>query len=103
MQLLNGHFNFFRFEMQTGVFESPAGTIAFAANGWRGAFYPRGMKPPEFLNYYSTKFKTVEIDSTYYGTPSAETVTGWYEKTTPDFIFAAKVPQVMTHDKVQYW
>ena len=58
------------------------------------------MKPPEFLNYYSTKFKTVEIDSTYYGTPSAATVTGWYEKTTPDFIFAAKVPQVVTHDKV---
>jgi hypothetical protein len=24
MQRLNGHFNFFRFEMQTGVFESPA-------------------------------------------------------------------------------
>jgi uncharacterized protein YecE (DUF72 family) len=76
------------------------GTSAFTANGWAGAFYPRGMKPPDFLNYYSTKFKTVEIDSTYYGTPSAATVTGWYEKTTPDFVFAAKVPQVVTHEKV---
>jgi uncharacterized protein YecE (DUF72 family) len=76
------------------------GTSAFTANGWAGAFYPPGMKPPEFLNYYSTKFRTVEIDSTYYGTPSVSTVTSWYEKTPPDFIFAAKVPQVVTHDKV---
>ena len=70
------------------------GTSAFTANGWTGAFYPRGMKPPDFLNYYSTKFKTVEIDSTSYGTPSASTVTNWYERTPPDFIFAAKVPQL---------
>jgi hypothetical protein len=76
------------------------GTSAFTANGWAGAFYPPGMKQSDFLTHYATQFKTVEIDSTYYGTPSAATVTGWYEKTTPDFIFAAKVPQVVTHDKV---
>lgn len=76
------------------------GTSAFTANGWPGAFYPPGTKPPDFLSYYATQFKTVEIDSTYYGTPSAATVTGWYEKTLPDFIFAAKVPQVVTHEKV---
>ena len=40
------------------------GTSAFTANGWAGAFYPRGMKPPEFLNYYSTKFKTDILRST---------------------------------------
>jgi uncharacterized protein YecE (DUF72 family) len=76
------------------------GTSAFTANGWPGAFYPAGMKPPDFLSYYATQFKTVEIDSTYYRTPSASTVTNWYERTPPDFIFAAKVPQVVTHEKV---
>lgn len=40
------------------------------------------------------------MDSTFYRTPSAATVKGWYEKTPPDFIFAAKVPQVITHEKV---
>ena len=50
--------------------------------------------------YYAKQFRTVEIDSTYYGTPSASTVTSWYEKTPPDFVFAAKVPQVVTHEKV---
>jgi uncharacterized protein YecE (DUF72 family) len=76
------------------------GTSAFTANGWAGAFYPPGMKPHGFLSYYATQFKTVEIDSTYYGTPSASTVTNWYERTPPDFIFAAKVPQIVTHEKV---
>ena len=46
------------------------------------------------------QFKTVEIDSTYYGTPGAAAVTNWYERTPPDFIFAAKVPQIVTHEKV---
>ncbi len=76
------------------------GTSAFTANGWPGAFYPPGMKPRDFLSYYARQFQTVEIDSTYYATPSASTVINWYERTPPDFIFAAKVPQVVTHEKV---
>jgi uncharacterized protein YecE (DUF72 family) len=76
------------------------GTSAFTANGWPGSFYPVGMKPASYLAYYATKFQTVEIDSTYYRTPSASTVTGWYEKTPPDFVFAAKVPQIITHEKI---
>jgi len=76
------------------------GTSAFTANGWSGSFYPVAMKPREYLSFYATRFRTVEIDSTYYGTPSAATVDGWYRKTPPDFIFAAKVPQIITHEKV---
>jgi len=76
------------------------GTSSFTASGWEGNFYPTGLKAREFLSYYATKFSTVEIDSTFYGTPSAATVTGWYEKTPADFLFAAKVPQIITHEKV---
>jgi hypothetical protein len=49
------------------------GTSAFTANGWQGSFYPAGMKPADYLKFYSTKFQTVEVDSTFYGTPSAAT------------------------------
>jgi len=76
------------------------GTSSFTASGWEGNFYPAGVKPRDFLSYYATQFSTVEVDSTFYGTPSASTVTGWYEKTPPDFLFAAKVPQIITHEKV---
>jgi Protein of unknown function DUF72 len=33
-------------------------------------------------------------------TPSAETVSKWHLKTPADFIFAAKVPQIVTHEKM---
>jgi uncharacterized protein YecE (DUF72 family) len=75
------------------------GTSAFTASGWEGAFYPAGMKPAEYLSYYATKFDTVEVDSTFYRTPAISTVKGWYAKTPPGFLFAAKVPQLITHEK----
>jgi uncharacterized protein YecE (DUF72 family) len=76
------------------------GTSSFTATGWQGSFYPQGMRSRDFLSYYASKFQTVEIDSTFYGTPTASTVASWNEKTPRDFIFAAKVPQVITHEKV---
>lgn len=76
------------------------GTSAFTADGWEGTFYPAGMRPAEYLTHYATRFRTVEVDSTFYGTPPATRVRSWYERTPADFVFAAKVPQVITHEKV---
>ncbi len=76
------------------------GTSAFTADGWEGSFYPNGLAPREQLSYYATQFDTVELDNTFYRTPALSTVQGWYAKTPPGFIFAAKVPQVITHEKV---
>jgi uncharacterized protein YecE (DUF72 family) len=76
------------------------GTSAFTAAGWEGSFYPEGMKPADYLSFYATKFDTVEVDSTFYRTPSVATVNGWERKTPPGFILSAKIPQVITHEKV---
>jgi uncharacterized protein YecE (DUF72 family) len=76
------------------------GTSAFTAEGWVGSFYPEGMQPRDFLSYYATKFHTVELDNTFYRTPAISTVEGWNLKTPPGFVFAAKIPQVITHEKV---
>jgi uncharacterized protein YecE (DUF72 family) len=76
------------------------GTSAFTAAGWETAFYPVGMKPADYLAYYATKFDTVEVDSTFYRTPSVATVNGWERKTPQEFCLAAKVPQLITHEKV---
>jgi uncharacterized protein YecE (DUF72 family) len=76
------------------------GTSAFTAAGWETAFYPAGMKPADYLSYYATKFNTVEVDSTFYRTPSAATVNGWERKTPTGFILAAKIPQLITHENV---
>jgi uncharacterized protein YecE (DUF72 family) len=74
------------------------GTSAFTASGWQGSFYPPSIKPRDFLSYYATQFATVEVDSTFYGCPSAATVNNWAARTPEDFIFSVKVPQVITHE-----
>jgi uncharacterized protein YecE (DUF72 family) len=76
------------------------GTSAFTAEGWAGSFYPAGLKPADYLTHYATQFDTVELDSTFYRTPPPAMVRGWYGKTPPGFVFAAKVPQVITHEKM---
>jgi uncharacterized protein YecE (DUF72 family) len=76
------------------------GTSAFTAAGWEGTFYPEGTKSADFLRYYAQHFNSVEVDSTFYRIPSASTVQGCASKTPEGFIFAAKIPQVITHEKV---
>jgi uncharacterized protein YecE (DUF72 family) len=76
------------------------GTSAFTAAGWPGTFYPRGLPEREYLTFYATKFDAVEVDSTFYRTPALTTVKGWYSKTPKGFLFAAKIPQRITHDKM---
>jgi len=75
------------------------GTSAFTANGWEGSFNPPGMKSRDFLSYYATQFAMVEVDSTFYGCPSARTVNNWAARTPEDFFFSVKIPQVITHEK----
>jgi uncharacterized protein YecE (DUF72 family) len=76
------------------------GTSAFTANGWAGSFYPEGLPEREYLTYYASKFDTAEVDATFYRTPALTTIQGWYSKTPPGFIFAAKVPQKITREKM---
>jgi len=54
---------------------------------------------PQLLSFYTTKFQTVEIDSTFYASPAASTVTGWKNKTPENFIITAKVLHEITHEK----
>ncbi len=75
------------------------GTCAFTATGWRGSFYPRSLRSADFLRFYAQQFDTVELDVTFYQIPSPTTVRGWYRKTPPGFVLAAKVPQAITHEK----
>src|SRR6201984_719149 len=76
------------------------GTSSFTAAGWNGSFYPRGMKSADYLRYYSTRFDTVEVDSTFYRCPTIEAVNNWALKTPPGFIFSLKIPQTITHQKI---
>jgi uncharacterized protein YecE (DUF72 family) len=76
------------------------GTSSWTGEGWVGSFYPANAKPQDFLPFYATKFDTVEIDSTFYRMPTAKTVEQWRERAPKGFTFTAKVPSVVTHEKM---
>lgn len=76
------------------------GSSSWSAPSWEGAFYPAGMESSATLGFYARQFDTVEIDATFYRTPTAKMVEAWRDRTPPGFLFAAKVPQVITHEKI---
>ena len=74
------------------------GSCSFTASGWERSFYPPGTRSSGYLGFYSRQYRTVEVDATFYGVPAEKTVQSWFEQTPDDFVFACKVPQVITHE-----
>lgn len=73
------------------------GTSSFSDPAWVGPFYPPGTAKARFLEHYAKRLGTVEIDATYYATPSPATVDGWRRRTPEGFLLAAKVPREIVH------
>ena len=73
------------------------GTSGFSYKEWKPLFYPADVSDKHFLPYYATKLNSVEIDYTFYRMPSAKTIEGWKNATPPEFRFALKASQQITH------
>ncbi len=78
------------------------GCCGFSFNEWVGTFYPKDMQSIDFLEFYSRYFDCVELDSTLYSSPKFETVKRWHDVTPNDFLFFAKMPLNITHDKMLF-
>jgi uncharacterized protein YecE (DUF72 family) len=76
------------------------GTSSWTAKGWEEVFYPPAIRDADRIAHYASHFPTVEVDATFYRIPSAAMVRNWAAKTPDGFVFAAKVPQTITHEKV---
>jgi uncharacterized protein YecE (DUF72 family) len=73
------------------------GTSGWSYKEWIGPLYTKMDK--SMLRAYSNVFRTVEIDSTFYRYPTKGTVMGWARYSPEGFIFAAKLPGLITHEK----
>jgi uncharacterized protein YecE (DUF72 family) len=73
------------------------GTSGFSYPSWRGAFYPEKSKPSEFLEHYSERLPSVELNTTFYDLPSEEQFRTWADATPPDFRFSVKMTRRITH------
>ena len=75
------------------------GTSGWSYADWEGTVYPEALPSASRLAEYVKRFATVEIDSTFYGTPRRSTVEKWREIVPEGFLFAAKFPQEVTHER----
>ena len=66
------------------------GTSGFAYQGWVPRFYPAGTPSARFLEHYATRLTTVELNNTFYRSPSAAAVAAWLAATPADFRFSVK-------------
>jgi uncharacterized protein YecE (DUF72 family) len=76
------------------------GTSGWSYRHWaQGRFYPRGMKPGEWLAFFAQQFSTVEINSSFYRLPKPGMFARWRGVTPTRFRFAVKLWRWITHLK----
>ena len=74
------------------------GTSGYNYPEWRGSFYPEKFSTNKMLAYYAERFRTVEINYTFYRMPTEKLLQGWFDGTPDAFTFTLKAPKRITHD-----
>jgi len=75
------------------------GTSGFSFRDWIGPFFSPGTPPGGMLDFYQRRFRTVELNATYYRIPSTEAMRRMAERSVPDFNFMVKLPAALTHER----
>ena len=73
------------------------GTSGYSYKEWKGSFYPEDLPDKEMLRFYAERFRTVEINNTFYRMPKASVLEGWAGEVGADFKFVLKASQRITH------
>ena len=74
------------------------GTSGWEYPEWVGPVYPHAGAP-DHLRQYARRFPIVEVNSTFYALPPPSRARSWVERTPAGFLFAAKFPQEITHER----
>lgn len=75
------------------------GTSGWVYHHWQEIFYPQNLSQKDWLSYFSSHFKSAEINSSFYHLPKSSTFSKWYLQTPSGFIFSVKVSRFITHIK----
>jgi uncharacterized protein YecE (DUF72 family) len=74
-----------------------AGTSGWSFKEWKGAFYPKGLADDAMLAHYASRFPAVEVNNTFYRMPKEKVMLEWADQVPPNFRFAIKASQRITH------
>jgi uncharacterized protein YecE (DUF72 family) len=75
------------------------GTSGWNYKHWRNTFYPQGVPQSRWLEFYAQRFRTVELNNSFYRLPSPEQFASWRDRTPDDFVFTVKMSRFLTHVK----
>ncbi len=75
------------------------GTSGYSYKEWKGTFYPEDLKEADMLRFYAERFKTVEINNTFYRMPAKDLLERWMGEVPEDFTFVLKASRRITHEK----
>jgi len=73
------------------------GTSGWSYSIWKPDFYPKNVASKNFLNYYATRLNAVEVNFTFRMRLQEKTALGWMASVGPNFRFALKANQYITH------
>lgn len=73
------------------------GTSGWQYRSWKGRFYPDDLPQRRWLEHYASRFRTVEVNNTFYRLPPADTFAAWRDGTPDDFVYAIKASRFLTH------
>jgi uncharacterized protein YecE (DUF72 family) len=75
------------------------GTMGWNYEDWRGEFYAPDTPTAHMLHVFAETLKIVELDTTFYAVPKAETLQKWAGQTPEGFLFTAKLPKLLSHER----
>jgi uncharacterized protein YecE (DUF72 family) len=75
------------------------GTSGWQYPHWRQRFYPSGVPQARWLEHYSARFATVEVNNAFYRLPESGTFEDWKRRTPEDFVVTLKASRYITHVK----
>ncbi|RLP99589.1 DUF72 domain-containing protein [Micromonospora sp. CV4] len=75
------------------------GCAMWTNRSWQGRLLAHPLPPQERLRHYASWCDAVEGNTTFYATPSRDTVASWAAQTDPDFRFVLKLPKIVTHQR----
>lgn len=73
------------------------GCPTWGSKAWVGGFFPARTPANAFLRLYSHRLTAVEGNTTFYATPSVETIARWVQETPATFQFCPKVARSISH------
>lgn len=73
------------------------GTSGWQYRDWRGQFYPERLPQRRWLEFYVTRFPTVEVNNTFYSLPKESTFEKWRGETPAGFVVTVKASRYITH------